>query len=128
MTEPTQQRTSQPSRPNNQSRNPKSKNGRPQFGKGKSRYGQKKNRRPAVAPKPRRGPEKEYISACCSLPARKPRCGQLEAVVNPETKKSKDVPKGLGHWRCSGCGKPTKVTPRKPQVAEPTPAPEATIA
>ena len=64
---------------------------------------------------------KQYISVCCSLPARKPRCGQKEVVINPETKKPKEVPKGLGHWRCSGCSKVCKVTPRKPVVVEATP-------
>lgn len=63
---------------------------------------------------PRRGPVFEYISACCSLPARKPQTGRKEAVQDPESKKMKDQTKGLGHWRCSGCGKATKVTPQRP--------------
>lgn len=37
-----------------------------------------------------------------------------ESVKNAETGKFKDEPKGLGHWRCSGCRKGCKVTPRKP--------------
>lgn len=64
---------------------------------------------------PRRENAFEYISACCSLPARKPKAGQKEAVKDPESGKVKDKPKGLGKWRCSGCGKVAKVTPRKPQ-------------
>lgn len=64
---------------------------------------------------PRRENAFEYISACCSLPARKPKAGQKEAVKDPESGKVKDKPKGLGKWRCSGCGKVSKVTPRKPQ-------------
>ena len=56
----------------------------------------------------------EYISACCSLPARKPKAGQKEAVKDPETGRSKDKPKGLGKWRCGNCGKICKVVPRKP--------------
>ena len=63
----------------------------------------------------RKGPEKEYISACCSVPARKPPAGQKESMKDPETGKTKDKPKGLGHWRCGACGKSCKVTPRKPE-------------
>ena len=86
---------------------------------GKSKYAKRRNankRNSPVATKS--GPVKEYISACCSAPARKP------ALVKQSTdKKSKEVPKGLGHWRCSICGKPTKVTPRRPETkAEPVPA------
>ncbi len=65
---------------------------------------------------PRKGPEKEYISACCSVPARKPAAGQKETVRDAETGKSKDKPKGLGHWRCGQCGKSCKVTPRKSEA------------
>jgi hypothetical protein len=39
-----------------------------------------------------------------------------EAVKDPESGKMKDKVKGLGHWRCSGCRKVCKVTPRKPVV------------
>lgn len=39
-------------------------------------------------------------------------------TTGPESKKPKTEVKGLGKWRCSGCGKPTKVTPRKPQPQE----------
>lgn len=78
-----------------------------------------KKSKPVVKPvAPRKGPEKEYISACCSVPARKPRAGQKESSKDPESGKLKTIPKGLGHWRCGGCGKATKVTPRKPQGTE----------
>lgn len=61
----------------------------------------------------------EYISKCCSLPARKPRTGAVSVGTDPEKGKPKKETKGLGHWRCSGCGKSTKVTPQKPKPAEP---------
>jgi hypothetical protein len=35
-------------------------------------------------------------------------------AINPESKKPKAEVKGLGKWKCSGCGKPTKVTPQRP--------------
>jgi hypothetical protein len=66
----------------------------------------------------RKGPEFEYISACCSTPARKPRAGQKESVKDAETGKMKDKPKGLGKWRCTACGKIAKVTPRKPSATQ----------
>ena len=76
----------------------------------------KKNRpvakKPAAAP---RGPVNEYISACCSVPARKPKAGAKEVQKDPESGKMKEKSKGLGHWRCGQCGKSTKVTPRKPE-------------
>ena len=88
-------------------------------GSNKSKYGkkrnQKKNLKPVVAP---RGPVKEYVSACCSALASKPRAGRKETAADPESKKMKEVTKGLGHWRCSTCGKPTKVTPRTPAPKE----------
>ena len=37
---------------------------------------------------------------------------------NAETGKFKEQPKGLGHWRCTGCGKVAKVSPRKPQPVQ----------
>jgi hypothetical protein len=37
-----------------------------------------------------------------------------EAVKDAETGKVKDKPKGLGHWRCSLCGKVAKVRPQAP--------------
>lgn len=106
MTEATPQHTTHQSRNN---RNPKNK----------SRYSNKRKNRGAVKPVRRSsGPVFEYVSQCCGTIARKPRCGQLEAVVNPETKKIKDVPRGLGHFRCNGCGKGCKVNRRKPQPVE----------
>ena len=74
-----------------------------------------KKAKPVAKPIVRKGPEKEYISVCCSVPARKPRAGMKETVKDPETGKMKDKPKGLGHWRCTACGKVAKVTPRKPE-------------
>ena len=77
-----------------------------------------KKAKPVAKPIVRKGPEKEYISACCSVPARKPRAGMKETVKDPESGKTKDKPKGLGHWRCTACGKVAKVTPRKPEPKE----------
>ena len=69
----------------------------------------------------RKGPEFEYITACCSVPAKKPRAGQKESVKDAETGKMKDKPKGLGKWRCTQCGKSAKVTPQKPAPKTATP-------
>jgi hypothetical protein len=68
--------------------------------------------------KPRvvRGPVHEYVSKCCSLPATKPVAGLQESVKDPDSGKMKKQPKGLGHWRCTGCKKVTAVTPRKPEA------------
>jgi len=77
-----------------------------------------KRSKPVAKPIVRRGPEKEYISACCSVPARKPRAGTKETMKDPGSGKMKDMAKGLGHWRCGQCGKDTKVTPRKPAPKE----------
>lgn len=74
-----------------------------------------KKNKPVAKPLFKRGPEKEYISACCSVPARKPRAGEKMAEKDPESGRTKDKAKGLGHWRCGQCGKPCKVTPRKPE-------------
>jgi hypothetical protein len=84
---------------------------------GKSRYAKKKSnqRKPVVV---KRAPLKSYISGCCNLPATKPATGQVEVVQDPETKKMKDKAKGLGHWRCTGCRKSCKVTPKKAEVVE----------
>ena len=95
-------------------------NTRPSSGNGQTRNAKRarwaKRSKPVARPvAPRRENAFEYISTCCSLPARKPRAGEKSSVKNPETGKFKDEPKGLGHWRCTGCGKATKVTPRKPQ-------------
>ena len=77
-----------------------------------------KKAKPVAKPIVQRGPVHEYISACCSAPSRKPRAGMKESVKDPETGKTKDKPKGLGHWRCTACGKVAKVTPRKPAPKE----------
>jgi len=79
--------------------------------RGKSRYSQKRNANKRNSPVAAKSvPVKEYISACCSVPARKP------ALVKQSTdKKSKEIPKGLGKWRCGACGKRCSVTPRKPE-------------
>ena len=78
-----------------------------------------KKSKPVAKPiAPRRENAYEYISACCSVPARKPRAGMKESVKDPETGKTKDKPKGLGKWRCTACGKIAKVTPRKPEPKE----------
>ena len=74
-----------------------------------------KKSKPVAKPVVKRGPEKEYISVCCSSVANKPKAGAKEVAKDPETGKMKDKSKGLGHWRCGQCGKPTKVTPRKPE-------------
>ena len=74
-----------------------------------------KKSKPVAKPVVRRDPEKEYISACCSVPARKPKAGERVSTKAPDSGKMKEVPRGLGHWRCTGCGKVAKVTPRKPQ-------------
>ena len=77
-----------------------------------------------------RGPVREYITACCSAPGKKPRAFQKEIGKDPETGKMKDLVKGLGKWRCSACGKIAKVTPRAPQGKELVTAalPPATVA
>ena len=78
-----------------------------------------KKAKPVAKPVLQRGPVHEYISACCSAPSRKPRAGMKESVKDPETGKTKDKPKGLGHWTCPVCHKKCKVTPRKPQLTAP---------
>ena len=97
-----------------------------QQGKGTQQSRQEKRRRWAKnhVPKPRpvvqqRGPVREYITACCSAPGKKPRAFQKEIGKDPETGKMKDLVKGLGKWRCSACGKIAKVSPRAPQAAIP---------
>lgn len=87
---------------------------------GKSRFAQKqRNKKRPLAPVTKRtAPALEYISQCCGLPSRKPATGRKDTVINPENHKPKEESKGLGKWTCSGCGKKTKVTPRKPQPQE----------
>ena len=97
-------------------------NTRPTSGNGQSRNAKRarwaKKSKPVAKPVVRRENTYEYISACCTLPARKPRAGEKEMQKNAETGKFKEQPKGLGHWRCSGCGKAAKVSPRKPQPVQ----------
>lgn len=88
----------------------------------RKRFGSQKKTTSRVTPS---GPSKQYISACCSAPARKPKCGTKVAFQDPETKKTKDKPLGLGTWRCGTCGKVCKVTPQKIAVA---PSPEVAVA
>jgi len=83
-----------------------------------SRFKNKKKSRSGVAPRSGasalpRVPINAYLSVCCSAPARKPQTGRKDKVQNPENGKTKEQPKGLGKWRCSQCGKPTKVTVQK---------------
>lgn len=95
-------------------------------GKGSSRYAKKKQGKrsvkPAVAP---HGPVLEYISSCCSLPARKPRTGSdkvqqgRQQVFGEQKEKKQSEKNGLGGWRCSGCGKPTTVRSQKPALKTP---------
>lgn len=97
---------------------PTQQGGRKQSRDEKRRRWAKKHK---VAPKvvaKLREPVKEYISACCNLRASKPRAGEKVITRDPETGKPKETRLGLGHWRCSGCSKSTKVSPRKPKVEE----------
>ena len=88
-------------------------------GKGESRNEKRarwaKKSRPAANLVVKRGPVREYVSACCSALATKPTAGAKESVKDPESGKTKDKAKGLGKWRCTTCRKVTKVTPRKPE-------------
>jgi hypothetical protein len=92
-------------------------------GSRKSRYGKKQNQRkgqkPVVAP---RGPVKEYVSLCCSMPATKPKAGRKETAQDPENKKPREVVKGLGHWHCIVCNKPCKVKVQMPAPKVEVPA------
>lgn len=96
----TPQQSGSAQKPNNESRNAK-----------RARWA-KKNK-PVARPVVHKSPEHEYISACCLVPARKPRAGAKVDVRDPETGRTKSQPKGLGHWRCGICNKPCKVTPNK---------------
>ena len=119
MSQPVSTSTSKPSAPSQQktknvtgatSSSPKSQSKR---NAKRARWAKKHVPRP-VAPK--RGPVKEYISGCCNLPAHKPQAGQKQTLQNADSGKMETTPKGLGHWRCTGCNKIAKVTPRKPEV------------
>jgi hypothetical protein len=68
-----------------------------------------KKAKPVAKPIVKKGPVKEYVSKCCSLPATKPAAGLMESVKDAESGKMKEQAKGLGHWRCSGCHKVCKV-------------------
>lgn len=57
-------------------------------------------------------PKFQYVSLCCHAPTQKP-----ELV-----KQDDPWPVGLGHWRCSKCGKPCKTE----RWAKTVPKPEAT--
>ena len=111
------QKQTQKPKQNSQSK-PKFNTGRTS-GKGESRNEKRarwaKKSKPAVKPVVKRGPVKEYTSACCSALATKPAAGAKESFKDPESGKTKDKAKGLGKWRCTTCHKVTKVTPRKPE-------------
>ena len=90
-----------------------------------------KQNKPKAKPVVQNIPTREYISVCCKVQARKPAAGQKEMTRDPDSGKSKSVPKGLGHWRCGGCGKSCKVTVQAPSVRVVTnipPAPPGAIA
>ena len=91
---------------------------KPQQNREQKRKNWAKRSKPVAKPSVRVGPVKVYTSVCCSLPAQKPRAGAVDAVKDPETGKTKDKPKGLGHWHCSGCHKACKVTVGKPEAKE----------
>ena|ERR1700675_1236790 len=104
-TQPTQSLTQRPNsnshgrtRPSTQDTSQKPKRSRDQ----KRKLWAKKSR---PAAKPLAAPEKSYTSKCCVLPARKPKAGLAEVGKNPESGKMVSITKGLGKWRCSGCGK-----------------------
>ena len=78
-----------------------------------------KKARPVAKPSVRVAPSKAYTSVCCSAPATKPKAGQQEVSKDTETGKMRSAPKGLGHWRCSACGKATKVTVSKAEKEAP---------
>lgn len=52
-----------------------------------------------------------YTSTCCKVPARKPAVQRSPEDIR-ERKYSECT---LGHWRCTNCGKPCKVTVSKPE-------------
>ena len=91
---------------------------KPQQSREQKRKNWAKRSKPVAKPSVRVGPVKVYTSVCCSLPAQKPRAGAVDAVKDPETGKTKDKPKGLGHWHCSGCHRACKVTVGKPEAKE----------
>ena len=58
-----------------------------------------KDKKKNSAPKPSVESVNRYVSKCCGERADKP------ALV-----KTEDAEGSLGHWRCTGCRKPCKVT------------------
>lgn len=76
-----------------------------------------KKAKPVAKPIVKRGPVREYISMCCSVPAQKPPCGTKVLSIDPETGKpaKKDKTTGLGHFRCPQCHKACKVVPQAPK-------------
>ena len=65
-------------------------------------------------------PSKQYISACCNAPGKKPPCGTKVVQQDPETRKMKDTRLGKGKWRCTACGKRCKVSVHTVKQAEAT--------
>jgi len=78
--------------------------------KTKSKFN-KKHRKPQKSPAQQVGPVHAYVSKCCNAPAKKPKA--FSPIAG-----SKDAKTGLGKWRCSACGKITKVSVGKPQAPE----------
>ena len=105
-------------------RNFKGKSKHKQRRKGQRTQKQSQKRTTSV---PRRGPVFLYVSSCCSLPARKPIAAVKVFTLNPDSGKSKETPKGLGHWKCSGCGKSCKVTRTRPTLETVTPTEGVTV-
>jgi hypothetical protein len=110
-------------KPQQNSQETKKFNTKPISGKGESRNEKrrrwaKKNKPQQKSLAPRKGPEKEYLCACHSEPARKPVTGMKEVSKDFDSGKMKENSKGLGKWRCTTSGKITKVTPRKPAPKE----------
>jgi|WetSurMetagenome_2_1015567.scaffolds.fasta_scaffold603063_2 hypothetical protein len=57
-----------------------------------------------------------YTSVCCGKPAKKP-----ALVWTPEDRAARKYSEGsLGHWRCSNCERPCKVTRSRKEVVQDT--------
>jgi len=93
-------------------------NPRPKRSRDEKRKQWAKNNKPKAKPSVKPPNAKEYISACCSVPARKPAAGTKETYKDAESGKMKTAPKGLGKWRCGQCGKTCKVSAQRPQGKE----------
>jgi hypothetical protein len=89
------------------------RNAKPSRSREDKRKAWAKKARPVAKPSVHVAPSKAYASVCCSASATKPKAGAQEMAKDAETGKSKSQSKGLGHWRCSACGKATKVTVSK---------------